>query len=117
MLDQRESRTPLPASRSEVRTRIPLAIVFLLWIGLLVAAAGANTNTWFLLAVDSIGIVRNVLMADWRRDSSALVLHLEFRGVHWRDEDDENITRTGRQIYERGKRLVTHLLSRGVVNA
>lgn len=62
-------------------TRISLAIVCLLWISLLVTAAGVKTRTWYLLAVGGIGIMQNVLVAGWRRDPSALGLHLDFREV------------------------------------
>ena len=66
---------------SDTLTRLSLAAISILWVGLLIAAAGVRTNTWFLLAVGGIGILQNVLVAGWRRDPSALGVHLNFREV------------------------------------
>ncbi len=66
---------------SNIATRLCLAILSILWISLLVTAAGLTTNTWYLLAVGGIGILSNVLVAGWRRDPSALGIHLDFRKV------------------------------------
>lgn len=66
---------------SNILTRLGLAVISILWISLLIAAAGVRKNTWYLLAVGGIGILQNVLVAGWRRDPSALGVHLEFRRV------------------------------------
>ncbi len=66
---------------SDAVTRACLAGISALWVSLLITAAGVKTNTWFLLAVGGIGIVQNVLVAGWRRNPSALGVHLEFREV------------------------------------
>jgi hypothetical protein len=62
-------------------TRLWLAIISVLWISLLIAAAGIRVNTWYLLAVGGTGMLQNVLVAGWRRDPSALGVHLNFRHV------------------------------------
>ncbi|KAM0812453.1 hypothetical protein AB5N19_12444 [Seiridium cardinale] len=62
-------------------TRFSLAATAFLWIGLLVAAAGVSTSTWYLLGVGITGMLQNVLVVGWRRDPSALGIHLEFRAV------------------------------------
>jgi hypothetical protein len=66
---------------SDILTRLCLAIISILWVSLLITAAGMTTNTWYLLAVGGIGILQNVLVAGWRRDPSALGVHLDFREV------------------------------------
>lgn len=63
---------------SDIPTRFCLALISVLWISLLITAAGVKTNTWYLLAVGGIGILQNVLVAGWRRDPSALGVHLDF---------------------------------------
>lgn len=60
------------------RTRLSTAILAILWVMLLVTAAGLEANTWFLLAVGGVGIVQNVAVAGWRRLPSALGVHLNF---------------------------------------
>ncbi|KAI1362063.1 hypothetical protein F5Y08DRAFT_330340 [Xylaria arbuscula] len=62
-------------------TRFTLAATALLWICLLIVGAGVSTNTWYLLGVGIMGMVQNVLTVGWRRDPSALGVHLDFRGV------------------------------------
>jgi hypothetical protein len=62
-------------------TRLCLDAVSVSWICLLIAAAGLTQNTWFLLAVGGLGIVQNLLVAGWRRNPSALGIHLQFREV------------------------------------
>jgi hypothetical protein len=66
---------------SNILTRLFLAVISVLWVSLLITAAGVTRNTWNLLAVGSIGILQNVLVAGWRRNPSALGVHLDFRKV------------------------------------
>jgi hypothetical protein len=66
---------------TDMLMRLCLAVISVLWISLLITAAGVRTNTWFLLAVGGIGILQNVLAAGWRRDPSALGVHLYFLSV------------------------------------
>lgn len=69
------------ASASKLVTRICLGVLSLFWVGVLITAAGLESNTWFLLAIGGIGMVRNVLVAGWRCDPSSLGIHLDFREV------------------------------------
>lgn len=62
-------------------TRVFLAVICTMWIGLLIAAAGIRANSWYLLAVGAIGIIQNVLVAGRRRNPSALGIHLGFKEV------------------------------------
>lgn len=62
-------------------TRVLLCCLSILWICLLIAAAGLSEHTWFLLAVGSLGMFQNVLVAGWRSNPSALGVHLEYRAV------------------------------------
>lgn len=66
---------------SGLRTRLCLAIVSVLWICLLIAAAGIKTNTEYLLGIGGIGMLQNAFVIGWRRNPSALGVHLEFRAV------------------------------------
>ena len=66
---------------SNILTRLCLTVISILWVSLLIAAAGMKANTWYLLAVGGVGILQNVLVAGWRRNPSALGVHLDFRKV------------------------------------
>lgn len=66
---------------SNIMTRLCLSVISIMWIGLMVTAAGVTQHTWYLLAVGSIGILENVFVASWRRNPSALGVHLDFRAV------------------------------------
>lgn len=59
-------------------TRAILLILSALWVLLLIAAAGLQTNTWFLLAIGAIGIVQNVFVAGWNRRPENFGIHLDF---------------------------------------
>jgi hypothetical protein len=48
-------------------TRVAVAGLALLWILLLITAAGLKQNTWFLLAIGGVGILQNVFVAGRRR--------------------------------------------------
>jgi hypothetical protein len=50
-----------------------------LWIVLLITAAGLKVNTWYILAVGSIGMVQNIIVAGASRDPSAFGIHLEYK--------------------------------------
>ena len=60
-------------------TRTATAGLALLWILLLITAAGEKENTWFLLAVGGLGILHNTAVAGWPRDPSAFGIHLRAR--------------------------------------
>lgn len=56
------------------------------WLALLITVAGIRENTWYLLAVGSIGMVQNVFVAGKSRRPSAFGVHLEFDKVIMRDK-------------------------------
>ena len=62
-------------------TRITVITLALLWILLLVSAAGIKSNTWFLLGVGGIGILQNVFVAGWRRTPAAFGMPLIYETV------------------------------------
>lgn len=62
-------------------TRITVFGLAACWILLLVTAAGIQQNTWFLLAVGTIGIVQNIFVAGWRRCPEDFGMPLEFQAV------------------------------------
>lgn len=59
-------------------TRIALTVLAVLWILLLISAAGQRENSWFLLAVGGIGMLDNVAVAGWKRKPRAFGVHLDF---------------------------------------
>lgn len=59
-------------------TRLALLSIFVLWVLLLITAAGIKDNTWFLLAVGGIGIVQNVFVAGYHRRPESFGLPLDF---------------------------------------
>jgi len=61
-------RQGIGASRS---LRAVLTALAVLWILLLIAIGGLAEGTWFLLGVGAVGMVHNVLVASYRRDSGA----------------------------------------------
>lgn len=62
-------------------TRIILIGLAILWILLLITAAGIKQNTWFLLAVGGIGILGNIIVAGCTRPPSAYGVPLAFHDV------------------------------------
>jgi hypothetical protein len=62
-------------------TRIALLILTLLWVLLLIVAAGARKNSWFLLAVGGVGILENVFVAGSPRTPAAFGMPLIFEDV------------------------------------
>lgn len=66
---------------SSTHTRFILAVISIMWIGLLVSAAGMTENTSYLLAIGGIGMIHNVVVVGLRRDPSTLGIHLEYRDV------------------------------------
>jgi len=49
---------------------------------LLITVAGLKTNTWYLLAVGSIGMVQNIVVAGASREPHAFGVHLKPVGQH-----------------------------------
>ncbi|KAJ5888327.1 hypothetical protein N7495_008368 [Penicillium taxi] len=61
-------------------TRVALLALSTLWM-LLITAAGLQSDTWFLLAVSSIGIVQDVFVAGWDRKPENFGITLEYVNV------------------------------------
>lgn len=80
-LEDLASAGQMKYSSTDIPMRLCLGGTSVLWMMLLITAAGVRTNTWFLLAIGGTGILQNVLLAGWRRNPSALGVHLDFRGV------------------------------------
>jgi hypothetical protein len=62
-------------------TRIAVIALAMLWIALLITAAGITQNTWFLLAVGGIGILQNVYVAGVMRRPEAFGVPITFDDV------------------------------------
>ncbi|KAL4902931.1 hypothetical protein BDW74DRAFT_54664 [Aspergillus multicolor] len=62
-------------------TSLFLMILAVLWIVLLIIAAGLQQNTWFLLATGGLGIIENILVAGWPRRPKAFGVPLTFKEV------------------------------------
>jgi hypothetical protein len=62
-------------------TRITLLVLAILWILLLITAAGLNGNSWFLLAIGGIGIVQNIYVAGASRHPENFGIPLDFSEV------------------------------------
>ena len=58
-----------------------LAIVSMLWIVLVISAAGVASGAIFLLLVRSLGMLYSVIVVGSRRQPGAFGIHLKFRGV------------------------------------
>jgi hypothetical protein len=62
-------------------TRVIVAGLALLWVLLLITAAGLKQNTWFLLAIGGIGILQNIIVAGLRRNPRAFSIPIKYVGV------------------------------------
>ncbi|KAM3484353.1 hypothetical protein MY3957_010079 [Beauveria namnaoensis] len=69
--------TNIDSSTKQV-TQYALLGLAVLWILLLITAAGIKENTWFLLAVGGLGICQNIFTAGKMRDPSAYGMPLTF---------------------------------------
>ena len=63
---------------ASIQTRVASIGLAIAWVLLLIAAAGLKENSWFLLAVGSVGMLQNVAVAGYARQPSALGVHLDF---------------------------------------
>ncbi|KFA52994.1 hypothetical protein S40293_09911 [Stachybotrys chartarum IBT 40293] len=63
------------------RTRVAVVVLSILWIHLLIIAAGIKQNSWFLFAVGGMGILQNMYVAGSSRLPNAFGMPLEFVGV------------------------------------
>ena len=66
---------------ASLSTRFALTTLAILWVFLLITAAGVSANTWFLLVVGGIGILQNLAAAGLTRKPGAFGIHLEFIDV------------------------------------
>lgn len=70
------------ANVRDSRTRYTIiftSILAIFWFVLLLTVAGLQSNAWYLLAVGSLGMVQNYIVAGCRRDPGAFGIHLEGR--------------------------------------
>lgn len=58
-------------------TRLSTMILAVLWLVLLISCTGIKTNTWYLLAVGSLGMLHNIVVAGAPRLPAALGLPIE----------------------------------------
>lgn len=66
---------------SSYATRLLVITLAILWILLLVTAAGIKQNTWFLLAIGGVGILQNIFVAGYRRFPQSFGVPLHYEGV------------------------------------
>ncbi|RBQ81685.1 hypothetical protein VDGD_07562 [Verticillium dahliae] len=59
-------------------TRGSVLALAILWILLLITAAGIRDDTWFLLAIGGLGILQNVFVAGWTRRPEHFGVPLDF---------------------------------------
>ncbi|KAM0282916.1 hypothetical protein ACHAQH_002726 [Verticillium albo-atrum] len=59
-------------------TRGSILVLAVLWILLLITAAGIKDDTWFLLAIGGLGILQNVFVAGWSRRPEHFGVPLDF---------------------------------------
>ncbi|KAK4901578.1 hypothetical protein LTR27_001350 [Elasticomyces elasticus] len=62
-------------------TGILVTVIAILWMLLLITAAGLKENTWFLLAVGGVGILQNIFVAGRPRSPEAFGVPLIFDNV------------------------------------
>jgi hypothetical protein len=79
--DLATGQSTLDAS-ANMLTRLSILVLTMLWILLLVTAAGLRSDTWYLLAVGGIGILQNVFAAGWSRRPETFGVPLDFVSVH-----------------------------------
>ncbi|KAI9767031.1 MAG: hypothetical protein M1840_005990 [Geoglossum simile] len=87
-------------------TRYFAFLLAMLWLVLLVTAAGLKVNTWYLLGVGSIGMVQNVIVAGASRRPSAFGIHLKYRESFFRPKVMEALMDTEKQYPQVGRSLL-----------
>ncbi|KAI0399685.1 hypothetical protein F4802DRAFT_540274 [Xylaria palmicola] len=80
-LDLEDLAAPSSASLSSPVTKCLTLILVILWVVLLITAAGVAENTWFLLAIGSLGILDNIYVAGVSRSPEDFGVPLEFVAV------------------------------------
>ncbi|KKY17181.1 hypothetical protein UCRPC4_g05674 [Phaeomoniella chlamydospora] len=96
-------------------TRSALFVLAILWVLLLITTSGIKKNTWFLLAVGSIGMVQNIVVAGSPRDPAAFGMPMTFHQVIGKtkvmetlfavDEKYKGLGRSMREIFFPGGHL------------
>lgn len=94
-------------SLSSRQTRFATIVLAILWILLLITAAGIQRNTWFLLAVGGVGILQNIYAAGINRSPEAFGVPLEFVEVI----GEPKVMSTLFEVEERYPRLGRSMLS------
>ncbi|EXJ58362.1 hypothetical protein A1O7_05787 [Cladophialophora yegresii CBS 114405] len=87
-------------------TRVTLIALALLWILLLITAAGIQQNTWFLLAIGGVGILQNIFVAGWRRDPKAFGVPLKFLKVIGENKVMEALYKVEEEYHHVGASLI-----------
>ena len=87
-------------------TRVALLVLSTLWILLLVTASGLKTNTWFLLAVGSIGIIHNIFVAGANRRPENFGIPLDFVEVIGRPKVMSTLLELESKYKDLGKSLL-----------
>ena len=64
---------------TELYTRCVMSILTVAWIVLLITVSGVKQQTWFLLAIGSLGMVHTVFVAGQPRRPSAFGIPLTYR--------------------------------------
>ncbi|KAL8797881.1 MAG: hypothetical protein Q9195_000233 [Heterodermia aff. obscurata] len=59
-------------------TKIAVGILATCWIILLISVAGLKQGSWYLLAIGTIGMIQNIIVAASPRSPGAFGLHLDF---------------------------------------
>ena len=85
LLDTKETMYPglylddLSSARRHggLKTRVLSSVLAVLWFGFLITVGGIESDTWYLLAVGSIGMVQNVCVAAAPRSTAAHGIPLE----------------------------------------
>jgi hypothetical protein len=62
-------------------TKVALLVLAVLWVILLVTAAGIKQNSWYLLAIGGVGILENIFVAGSPRRPAAFGMPLIFEAV------------------------------------
>jgi hypothetical protein len=87
-------------------TRYLAFLLAILWLVLLVTAAGLKINTWYLLGVGSIGMVQNVIVAGASRTPSAFGIHLKYKESIFRPKVMEALMDTEKEYPRIGQSLL-----------
>ena len=91
---------------TSLTTRLVVIIIAILWILLLITAAGINMNTWFLLAVGGVGTLQNMYTAGASRNPAAFGMPLTFDRVIGKTKVMDAIYAVEKELPGVGRNLV-----------